>query len=274
MFRELSERISSVQEGGNSLFTFLDKPWCEKSALCSQIVARNTQNGPPLSNRPASLNRWLEGAPQPGSEHDDKEQEEAIPASCTPDEGRLGLGRATRSQVLRLDAIAPETPEAVRPLIGDGAVTQVSSPRKGRSLSERKRSRSLRSGGDNVQVARNLTEEPSHPPEAVNRLASEASLQSPGPAEYNRTTGDAEDKSKADGTEDKVIVNEDGREHSGEDACRPGADESRKRMRSLEEEQDRNTNDGTERTITPPQPVTRMAVAKQPLKRKNSQVLE
>lgn len=271
MFRELSERIDSVQEGGDSLFAFLDKAWCEKSALCSQIVAHNAQSGPPLSNRPASLNQRLEGPPQTGSEHDDKERDEANQNSCTPDEGRLRLGRSTGSQVLRLDGNVPETPEAVRPLTNEGAVTQVSSPRKGRSLSERKRSRSLRNGGSDVQVARNLIGEASQRADAVSRLASEASAQPLGPAAYS----DAEQKDKVDGDEDQVMVNEDSEDNPGEGTRgTPGVDEPRKRMRSLQKEDVHNTNDGTDHSIALAQPATRMAVIKQHVTAKASQPLE
>lgn len=258
MFRELSERITSVHEGQN-LFRFLDKPWCEKSAICSQIATRHAPSGPPLSNRPASLNELPERPGRISNENENKAPVEPNPESCTPDDARSRLEQAgTTVQPVRIEGTIPETPETVRPLNAEGPITQVSSPRKTRSLSGRKRARDLWTEGDDVPVARSLIHEPSQPSEADNLPRSGAVLQDPAPVPCKNAERSSEDNNKADVGEDHVMKEGEDEEMRADDTARSGSQESRKRIRGLQGKYLQDADD-PQQIVAPPEPATRNA---------------
>lgn len=83
----------------------------------------------------------------------------------TPDEELKPLqGFAKRgSQLPELAEETPETPEVLRQLQSDAPFTQVSSPRKGRSMSAQKRRRALEKDDRVPSVAKSLIDGPLKP---------------------------------------------------------------------------------------------------------------
>lgn len=134
--------------------------------VCSQLAAHTTPARPRLSHPATAVQA---AAPdQVGKTRSgiaDKEQQGSNADNCTPEnldpKRQQFPGEAPH---FRPELTVPETPEQVRPLNPDGPITQVSSPRKTRSLSRRKRPREGHVS-ESPPVARNLIQDASQPSE-------------------------------------------------------------------------------------------------------------
>lgn len=138
------------------MYRFLDKPWCHSSAVCSQLATQTTTARPAMSNRKINEKGPAEAPREMASETTDKEQPGRNAEDCTPE--NAGPRQPVAGSLhLPQELSVPETPEQPRPLnSAEAPVTQVSSPRKKRSLSSRKRAREAKARVEDPPVARNL----------------------------------------------------------------------------------------------------------------------
>lgn len=151
MFRELSERIGSILDGGDSMYRFLGRMWCEESQLCQQI--RKAEE----PRREAEQQRELTEAVGDGiaKQNEDcldveKQGEDGQP-TCTPEDG---IHRLQGSDPSKSGSEIPQTPEGVRPLQPEAPITQVS--RKGRGTLVRKRARIVGTSNKAIPIANSL----------------------------------------------------------------------------------------------------------------------
>lgn len=137
VFRELSDRICSVRDGGSTIFLFLDKQWCTSSSLCTKI----------LGIQQPSLHHGGEQALRAEQVAVDDKSADLVPH--TPDEQPHNSAPLTQTiQLGKMLGGIPETPEVKRVPNNEAPITQVSSPRQ-RNSSARKGSHAVRIASEN-----------------------------------------------------------------------------------------------------------------------------